>query len=114
MPIYEYQHPDTGETIEVVQKMNDFHIYIDYQGTEWQRVWASPNAGIDCKLDGSMESFMKYTENKKGTMGDIWDASRESSELREKKEGRDKVKKRHFKKYSEQRRGMKHESDDSS
>ena len=100
--------------IEVVQRMLETHAYVDGEGVEWQRVWANPNAAVDCKLDGSMESFMKYTENKKGTMGDIWDASRESSELREKKEGRDKVKKRHFKKYSEQRRGMKHESDDSS
>ena len=76
MPIYLFKHPDTDETIEVVQKMNDFHIYIDYDGLEWERVWTAPNATVDCKLDGSMESFMKYTENKKGTMGDIWNASK--------------------------------------
>ena len=111
MPIYEYRNPETGETIEIVQKMSDFHIYIDYDGLEWERVWSAPNAGIDCKLDGSMESFMKYTENKKGTMGDIWDASREASALREKNKGADEVKKSHFKKYSKKRRGMKHQQD---
>ena len=111
MPIYEYRNPETGETIEVVQKMNDFHIYIDYDGLEWKRVWTAPNSAIDANLDGSLESFMKYTEGKKGTMGDIWDASREASEIREKREGKDGVKKKYFKKYSEKRNGMKHQSD---
>ena len=112
MPIYEYRNPETGETIEVVQKMNDSHIYIDYDGLEWERVWAAPNAGVDCKLDGSMESFMNYTKDKKGTMGDIWDASREVSEIRQGKEGKDKVKNRYFKDYSKKRNGLKHQKDD--
>jgi hypothetical protein len=112
MPIYEYRNPETGETIEVVQKMNDSHIYIDYDGLEWERVWAAPNAGVDCKLDGSMESFMNYTKDKKGTMGDIWDASREASEIRQGKEGKDKVKNRYFKDYSKKRNGLKHQKDD--
>jgi len=112
MPIYLFKHPDTDETTEVVQKMNDFHIYIDYDGLEWERVWTVPNSSVDAKLDGSLESFMKYTKEKKGTMGDIWDASKEASEVREKREGKDGVKNKYFKKYSEKRRGMKHQSDD--
>ena len=113
MPIYLFKHPDTNETVEVVQKMLETHAYIDDKGTEWERVWVNPNAGVNCKLDGSVESFMKYTENKKGTMGDIWDASKEASEIRESKGDKDKVKEKYFKEYSEKRRGLKHKLDDS-
>ena len=113
MPIYLFKHPDTDETAEVIQKMNDFHIYIDDDGLEWERVWTAPNAAIDCKLDGSMESFMEYTKDKKGTVGDIWEASERSSKIREKQTGKDNVKQKHFKKYSKKRRGMKHQKDES-
>ena len=46
MPIYEYRNPETGETIEVVQKMNDSHIYIDYDGLEWERVYSNRHRWI--------------------------------------------------------------------
>ena len=111
MPIYLFKHPDTDETIEVVQKMNDAHVYADENDVEWERVWVAPNSSVDAKLDGSLESFMKYTEGKKGSMGDIWDASREASEIREKRKGEDGVKKKHFKEYSKKRNGMKHQRD---
>ena len=32
MPIYVYQNPDTEEYIEVLQGMNDDHIYVDDKG----------------------------------------------------------------------------------
>ena len=111
MPIYLFKHPNTDETVEVVQKMLEDHVYVDDKGVSWERVWVNPNASVDGQMDGSMESFMKYTEGKKGTMGDIWDASREAGEIRKKREGRDKVKGRYFKKYSEKRSGMKPQHD---
>ncbi len=55
MPIYLFKHPDTDETIEVVQKMLEAHSFVDTEGVEWERVWVNPNAGVDCKLDGSMD-----------------------------------------------------------
>jgi len=110
MPIYLFKHPDTDETIEVVQRMSDAHVYVD-EGIEWERVWVNPNAAVNCKLDGSMESFMRYTKDKKGTVGDIWEASERSSKIREKQMGKDNVKQKHFKKYSKKRRGMKHQKD---
>lgn len=85
MPVYIFKHPQRGDEIEVVQKMQECHVYIDNEGTEWQRVWETPNASIDPGLDGSKESFMKYTQNRRGTLGDLWDASRESKEKRVKK-----------------------------
>jgi len=113
MPIYLFKNPKTEELIEVVQKMKDEHRYVDENGLEWDRVFVNPNASIDSKLDGSMESFMKYTENKNGTMGDLWDASEECSAKRKKQLGQDGVEQQHFKQYSKKRRGMKHHRDES-
>ena len=110
MPIYAFKHPQTGEEVEVIQKMQECHVYIDDDGTEWQRVWDTPNASIDSGLDGSKESFMRYTENKKGNLGDLWDASRESSEKRAKRYGQDNVKKKHFKKFKKEK-GIRHIND---
>jgi predicted nucleic acid-binding Zn ribbon protein len=107
MPTYIYEHPETEETIEVVQKMSDLHLYIDCDGLEWRRVFQSPNAAIDSLNDGSREGFMKHTQNKKGTMGDLWEASREAGEKREKQRGRDGVKEKFEKGYSKKRKGMK-------
>ena len=50
---------------------------------------------------------MEYTKNKKGTLGDLWDASREASEKRIKKYGKDPVKEKHFKKFKKEK-GIKH------
>ena len=112
MPIYEYQHPDTGETIEVDQKMNDFHIYIDYQGTEWKRVYSVPNASIDTQIDDfSSNEFVNKTKGKGMTMGQLWEESKQASNRREKMLGEDPVKKKYFKNYSKKRSGMKHEKD---
>ena len=113
MPIYTFENPKTGEVIEVIQKMSDPHAYIDEVGVEWRRVWHSPNASIDAEMDGSKESFLKHISNKKGTYGDVMDASREASEARVKKYGRDPVKEKYFKEYSKKRNGMKHKQDPS-
>ena len=98
MPTYIFENPETGEYIEVVQKMNAFHIYIDYDGLEWRRVWHCPNASIDTDFSADMSEseFVRKTENKGGTMGDLWDASAELSSKREQKYGKDKVKDKYF------------------
>ena len=111
MPIYELENPESGEIIEIVQSMKDDHSYTSPDGVEWRRVFTSPNSSIDTRVDGSLESFMRKTENKKGTFGDLWDASREASEARTKSEGKDSVKEKHFKNYSAKRNGMKHQND---
>jgi len=114
MPVYVYKNPETGETVEVVQKMNDFHIYIDYDGLEWHRVFTAPNAAVDTKIDGcSSQDFVDKTRGKGMTMGQLWDESAAASEKRESKLGHDPVKKEFFKKYSEKRKGMKHQGDSS-
>ena len=107
MPLYVFKHPKTGEQIEIVQKMDEEHIYIDKNGLKWERIWSIPNASTDSQIDGSKENFMEYTKNKKGTLGDLWDASREASEKRIKKYGKDPVKEKHFKKFKKEK-GIKH------
>ena len=111
MPTYLFKHPETEEVIEIIQSVKDKHEYVDDKGVTWDRVWTVPNAAIDSENDGSEEGFMKYTQNKCGTMGDIWDASREASEKRIQKYGEDKVQNSNYEKYSKKRRGMKHTLD---
>ena len=111
MPLYVFKHPKKDVVVEVVQKMQETHSFIDDEGTEWERVWNPPNTSVDSnQLDGSKQSFMKYTENRKGTIGDLWDVSRECSEKRIKRDGKDAVQEKHFKKYEEKNK-VKHTKD---
>ena len=41
MPLYTYEHPETGETLDVVQGMNDEHVYVSEDGIKWNRVTPS-------------------------------------------------------------------------
>ena len=114
MPVYSFRHPGTEIIIEEVQKMNDPHVYVDENGVEWERVFAAPNTSIDTKIDGcSSQDFVDKTRGKGMTMGQLWDESAAASEKRESKLGHDPVKKEFFKKYSEKRKGMKHQDDSS-
>lgn len=111
MPLYSYKHPEKEEYIEIVQTMNEEHVYVDEQGIQWQRVFLIPNAAISSKIDGSQENFNSYFDNKKGTLGDAFDASKEAAEKRTKIYGHDPVQKEFFKDYSAKRKGLKHIKD---
>lgn len=112
MPIYEYQNPETGEVIEVIQRMNEEHRYIDENGLEWERIFSIPNASIDTKIDPfSNSSFIDKTKNMKGTVGDLQDQSRELSEKRASAMGEDPIKTSYFDKYSSSRNGIRHHMD---
>lgn len=84
MPLYSYKHPEKEEYIEIVQTMNEEHVYVDKQGVQWQRIFLIPNAAISSKIDGSQENFNSYFDNKKGTFGDAFDASKEAAEKEQK------------------------------
>ena len=108
MPLYIFIHPSTEEETEVVQKMSDPHVYVDEQGTEWRRKWTLPNAQIDADIDPfDKRAFVQKTEHKKGSVGELWDQSRELSEKRKNKLGYDPVKKEFLKNYSKKRGGRK-------
>ncbi len=109
MPIYIFQRPKSDEIIEVIQGVNDDHVFIDNEGVKWERVFTVPNASIDTRIDPfSEKDFSSKTKNKKGTVGDLMDASKEASEKRDRLTGRDPVKQEHFKNWSKARRGKKH------
>ena len=114
MPVYLFKNPETGETIEVLQKMKDDHVYTDSDGLKWNRVWHTPNASTDTQIDpNSSKDFVEKTRNKKGTIGDLWDAAREAGEKRKKRDGKDRVQEKWFKGYSKGRKGIRHQQDPS-
>jgi len=105
MPIYEFQHPETGKILEVIQGMKDKHIYIDEKGVEWNRVYSSPNASIDTEMDSfSKKDWMRRTAKKGMTYGDMQDLSKELSVKREKSRGLDPVKNKTVKDYEKKTR----------
>jgi len=109
MPTYIFQHPETEETIEIVQKINDLHQHTDEDGTEWNRVFTVPNTAVDTSVDPfNSEDFVKKTGQDCGTMGELWDRSKELSEMRKEKLGHDPVKEKYLERYSKKRHGLKH------
>ena len=57
------------------------------------------------------KDFVEKTRNKSGTIGDLWDMSKELSEKRKKKHGKDPILQKYYKNYSKERNGMKHDND---
>jgi hypothetical protein len=110
MPIYTYEHPETGERVDIVQTMSEDHSYTDENGLKWNRVFSIPNASTDSQIDpNNPQAFLDATRNKKGSMGDLLDKSKELSEKRaDKNGGSDPIKDKFFKEYSDSRKGAKH------
>jgi len=112
MPLYSYRNVSTGEVRDVLQTMSETHEYFGERGDQdcWQRVFYPPNFTIDGTINPfSQKDFMRKTENKKGTIGDIMDRSAELSEQRaEKTGGEDPVKQKYFDNYAKERRGARH------
>jgi len=108
VPIYVYKHPEEDIYEEVLQGMNDPHVF-SKDGIEWQRVFLSPNAAISSDVDPyNSNAFIEKTANMKGTLGDMMDLSAELSHKRaEKAGGEDPVKRKHFDQY-EKDIGKKH------
>lgn len=92
MPIYLFEHPETKEVVEVFQKMDEPHDY-EVNGIRYDRVFTIPTASVSTKYDPfNAKDFVEKTRNKKGTVGDLWDLSKELSMKREEKAGKDDVK----------------------
>lgn len=110
MPLYTYKHPETNECKDILQSMNEEHVYIDEEGVEWNRVYFAPNASIDSNIDPfSQRQFTESTGAKKGTVGDMLDYSAEMSQRRaEQTGGTDPVKQKYFDDYAKKRNGQRH------
>ena len=111
MPEYIYEHPKTKKTITVTQRMTEDHVYVDAKGVKWNRIFTSPQASIDTKIDpNNVNDFIRKTGNSKGTMGDLFDRSRDLAIQRAKTQGEDPVTKEYLKNYSKKRKGKPHPS----
>jgi len=112
MPVYQFAHPEHPIVIEVFQNMKDEHVYTDEDGVQWNRVWSAPNASVDTQVDPfDSKRFIDSTKDSKGTLGELWDRSKEAADKRVEKLGYDPVKQKYFKNYSKNRNGMKHQED---
>lgn len=113
MPQYIYQNPKTKKVIEITQSIHDKHEYVDENGVKWNRIFTAPKLNTDGTLKGTStkQDFLRYTENKKGTIGDLWDMSGELSVKRaELYGGVDPVKEDYTNEWSKKRKGKKHPS----
>ena len=115
MPVYLFQHPETEEVIEVIQRMKEPHVYVDESGTKWERLWVSPNASADVNIDPHNANAFndKHRHNDKASYGDIVDHAKELSKVRKEKSGLgdDPVKRKYFDDWSSQRKGKRHPQD---
>lgn len=111
MPMYIFEHPDTGEQIEAFFSMDDEKKYKDKNGVEWKRVFTTSQLSTVGKVDPwDNADFVNKTAAKKGTMGDMMDLSKELSAQRAKESGGvDPVKEKYYKDYSKARGGAKHQ-----
>lgn len=112
MPYYDFINEKNGEVKSLFFHMNDNKEYTDDSGYKWLRLYCSPLASADTKWnEDSSIDFVNKSKNKKGTIGDLWEKSKELSDKRQAKYGKDKVKENFFKNYSTQRHGKKHIKD---
>lgn len=109
MPIYLFSNPKTNKIKHIFQEMNAEHTYSE-DGVVFERVYTVPNATIDSQIDPfSSQKFIEKTGTMKGTLGEIWDYSKELSDKRAKStNGQDDVRIKAENKYSKKRRGMKY------
>ena len=109
MPTYIYKNPNTNEIIELVQSVHDKHEYIDSNNIKWIRIFTAPQVNAEGKLDINCDpkKFAEFTKNKKGTIGDLWDRSRELSEKRKKIYGEDPIKNKYKSEASKKRKNKK-------
>ncbi|MDO8610110.1 MAG: hypothetical protein Q7R95_06150 [bacterium] len=100
----------TNGIYNLIQGMNDIHEAFAPDGYKLQRIWQNGQMAIDTKVDvNNLKDFVRYT-NKKGTLGDVWNASEEWSQRREDKEGIDLVKLKANEEYKKKHHGIELES----
>lgn len=106
MPQYTFYNEKTKEYKDIIMSMKEEHRYIDETGYEWMRVFYSPQAAIDTKIDPmSSKDWVNKTGAKRGSVGDLWNSSAEMSEKREKIMGKDTVKEKWYNKEKKKRKG---------
>ena len=82
MPLYTFEHPETEETRDIFFKMNDEKKFVDDNGVEWRRVFYPPTFAFDTMIDPHDEKAFARKTEKGGTVGELFDISKEMSERR--------------------------------
>ena len=101
MATYLYQNPETKEVKEIFQSMQEKHTYSE-NGVEWNRIFTVPQSSIDTRIDPwSAKDFVEKTGKKSGTLGGLWDKSRELSEKRKGSSNFDPIKDKHYESYKQ-------------
>lgn len=105
MPTYLFENETSGEVKEVFLAASEIKNFSPGDG--WKRVYTVPHLSTDTRINPfSSGDFIQKTKNKKGTIGDILDKSRELS-LARGGENNDPVLKKYYKDY-EKEKGVKH------
>lgn len=99
MPYYTFRKPGSKATKTVFQSMNEPHVYAK-NGETWMRVYERPQMSVDSHVDPlDKKQFKSKTINKRGTLGDLWDQSRELSRKRSELLGFDPVEEKFYAKH---------------
>lgn len=114
MPVFEFTHDPTGETISVLVPITapdtERHQQVK-DGKVYKRVYAAPLAAVDLATrhgDATREDFRRVTTGKRHLkVGDMWEISAEMSEERRQRIGIDPVKEESYRRH-EQEFGEKH------
>jgi len=115
MPLFLFKNSDTNEVREIFFKMNDDKVYNGEDGTEigkWSRRWTKPNASVNSLSNTNpfdTRAHVEKTGQMKGSLGDLFNISKEMSERRQDKiGGEDPVKRKFFEDYKQKNNGAKH------
>ena len=115
MPLYSFIDLSTGATEDLFFTMKDAPktgSVIQHEGRKLRRELTTSQlatAGIKPIDPHSQKAFRDKTGSMKGgTLGQLWDLSRELSEKRAAKEGVDSVKEAYYTEYSKQKKGRTH------
>lgn len=113
MPEYPFARADDPRVTTVwFYHMNDaprIGAVVIKEGVEWKRLASKPQASFDTRVDPySAKDYLKATAKSGGTVGGMFDRSKEMSLKRAEKDGVDNVQEGFFKRYAAKRKGKKH------
>lgn len=116
MPQYSFTSLDGSTTTQLYYPMKTAPRagdIVEVNGIQWRRVFTAPQMatkGLKPVDPFSQKQFREKTGAMKGgTVGDLWDYSKELSQRREEKTGTaDPVRQKYYSKWSEKKGGMRH------
>ena len=110
MPLYDFQSPD-GEIISLLldtkQTAEAYRVQVQ-NGKTYKRVYHVPNVAFNSQpRDATSNDYRRLTENKNLTLDEMAKVSKDLSDKRAARDGRDEVKENYHKRY-EKDMGQKH------